>query len=183
MVNDPPSEMRQHPGHGEAVFVALASNSGAVSNLNAALARLRSIGTIEGISSVYQTRDVSSPIAQPFFNAAVKLRSDANPARFKEALRQIESELGRRRGVEEVVIDLDVCLFGSLVSADPRFRVPHPLLGARSYMAVPVAECDPDFVHPETGEPLSDLADRVRRADTNTLIAKTATQLQGNWQT
>jgi 7,8-dihydro-6-hydroxymethylpterin-pyrophosphokinase len=80
------------------------------------------------------------------------------------------------------VIDLDVCLFGSMVCADPGMRVPHPLLGSRSYMAVPVAECDPEFTHPETGEQLRELAERVRRTDTNTLITKTATHQKGNWQ-
>jgi 7,8-dihydro-6-hydroxymethylpterin-pyrophosphokinase len=54
-----------------------------------------------------------------------------------------------------------------MILDDPECSLPHPLLLSRSYMIVPVAECDPHFAHPQTGEPLGTIAERVQRSDSS----------------
>lgn len=154
---------------GQPVFIGLGSNAGNASVLREALQRLEALGPVQTRSQVYETHDRSSVVTQPFYNAAVCLHADLAPVTLKEELKRIEAALGRRRNPGEVTIDLDLCLYGSLVLDQPSCRVPHPLLLSRSYMIVPVAECDPDFPHPETREPLRDIAARVRRLDPSTI--------------
>jgi 2-amino-4-hydroxy-6-hydroxymethyldihydropteridine diphosphokinase len=161
---------------GQPVFIGLGSNAGNLSVLREALERLGPIGPIQSRSRVYETIDRSSAVTQPFYNAAVCLHAELAPLELKEELKRIEAALGRRRKPHEVTIDLDLCLYGSLVLEESTCRVPHPLLLSRSYMIVPVAECDPDFLHPETKEPLRDIAERVRRLDTSTIRVREVTQ-------
>jgi 2-amino-4-hydroxy-6-hydroxymethyldihydropteridine diphosphokinase len=150
-------------------LIALGSNAGNVSVLQQARDRLAALGTIESSSRVYQTHARGSAAAQPFYNAAVFLHTELPPVELKSQLKRIEVALGRRRRRGEVAIDLDLCLYGSEILDDPACRLPHPLLLSRSYMIVPVAECDPHFLHPETGEELGQIADRVRRTDTSVI--------------
>ena len=160
---------------GQPVFIGLGSNAGDLTLLEEAEDRLASLGPIQARSRVYQTHDRSSAVAQPFYNAAVCLHAELAPVPLKDELKRIESALGRGRNFGEVTIDLDLCLYGSLVVREPECLLPHPLLLSRSYMIVPVAECDPEFLHPITGEPLRDIAERVRRLDSSTIqIAEVA---------
>ena len=51
-------------------------------------------------------------------------------------------------------IDLDLLLYGDLVVDEPDLRVPHPELGRRAFVLVPLLELDPSLVDPATGQAL-----------------------------
>ena len=58
--------------------------------------------------------------------------------------------------------DLDLCLFGSRIESGS-VTLPDPDLLEHAYTAAPIAELDPDFRHPVTGEPMGDIARRLRK--------------------
>ena len=59
-------------------------------------------------------------------------------------------------------IDLDLCLLGDLILDTPLLTLPDPDLLTQPHLAIPLAELAPDFPHPITGEPLCEIADRLR---------------------
>ncbi len=124
------------------------------------------MGQLQKLSRVYRSAAVG-PHGQPdFANAAALLETPLDPAALRQQLRLIESNLGRVRTADKFaprVIDLDLTLYGSRILNRPPLTLPAPDLLERAYLAVIMAELDPEFIHPETGETLAEIADRLRK--------------------
>lgn len=129
------------------------------------IGRLASLGRLAATSGVYAS-PAAGPAGQPdFLNAAVLLETSLTPIEIRDRLRQIEADQGRVRGPDRYAprpIDLDLVLYDDRVIDTPPVRIPDPDLLDRAYLAVTVAELDPRFRHPETGEPLEAIAARLR---------------------
>jgi 2-amino-4-hydroxy-6-hydroxymethyldihydropteridine diphosphokinase len=151
-------------------FISLGSNIEPELNLPRALRRLSELGDVIRISNVYEN-PAKGPIEQEdFLNAAVLLMTTLTPTELRSELRRIEAELGRDRAksfpglsAEEAKyaprsIDLDLSLHGVSVLKTAQLRIPDPEIRTQSHIAIPLAELAPDFPHPETGEPLRDIA-------------------------
>jgi 2-amino-4-hydroxy-6-hydroxymethyldihydropteridine diphosphokinase len=147
----------------EPAFLLLGSNREPERHLRQAIAGLRELGRIERTSQVYQSPAFARPEQPDYLNAAVLIQTELDPFALRESLRKLEAELGRVRGPDKYAartIDLDLCLLGSrIVSGEMELPDPHLLDWA--HVAVPVAELDPDFLHPVTGEPLAEIATRL----------------------
>jgi len=149
----------------ELAFIALGSNVEPEANLPRAARLLAEIGALRAVSMVYQNPAIGS-LAQPdFLNAAALIETGLSAAEIRQRLRQIEADLGRTRSADKNAprtIDLDLCLLGSQIVETPELRLPDPDVLARAHLAIPLAELDPDFPHPVTGEPLGAIAERLR---------------------
>lgn len=155
------------------VFLSLGSNERGDVKLPEALLALHTVGAITAASHVYESAAVPPAAGPAYLNAAVCLTTELDPLALKDALRAIERSLGRDRSQVRVPIDVDICLYGRAIVHEHGLAIPHPLLSSRAYMAVPAAECDPAFRHPETHETLAALAERVQRAEPATLRRRT----------
>ena len=153
------------------VVILLGSNIDKERNLPAAARLLRQAAEVAAVSPVYETAAV--PDNRPrFLNAAVLLLTTQTAAALKDGLLgDIERALGRERAPDRNAprtIDLDIALYDDDVfdytPADGRTRhVPEPDLMRFPHCLQPVADLLPDRPHPETGEPLGELAARVLR--------------------
>ena len=119
---------------------------------------------------VYESAAIDRPEQPNFFNAAVRLLTLLSPVELKDGpLAAIERRLGRVRGTDKYAprpIDLDIVLYDDAIldytPADGRARhIPEPDLRRFAHCALPVAELRPHGTHPETGEPLPQLAARL----------------------
>lgn len=149
----------------ERAFVLLGSNLDPEVNLPRAVAALARLGRILGVSSVYQSPPSARPEQPDFLNAAVLLETGLEPAALQRALRNTEAELGRVRRSDRHAarpIDLDLVLYGSRIEAGP-VTLPDPDLLEHAYAAAPIAELDPEFLHPVVGEALSRIAGRLTK--------------------
>ena len=155
-------------------FLSLGSNEDAELRLSEAFLALQDIGPIVTVSHVYESAAAppSDEGAPAYLNAALCLTTELEPAPLKATLQALEQKLGRDHARSSVAIDVDICLFDRIVLHEDGLSIPHPLLSQRAYMAVPVAECDPDYRHPETNETLGELAARLRRSDPVTLTRR-----------
>jgi 2-amino-4-hydroxy-6-hydroxymethyldihydropteridine diphosphokinase len=144
----------------------LGSNVDKERNLPAAVGLLRALCRMVAVSPVYETAPVGL-MAQPYFlNAAVLVETNLTAPKLKETvLNRVEQQLERRRKSDKYgarTIDVDLVLFNDAVFALGPRRIPDPDLRRYLHVAVPVADLLPDFIHPETGERLAAIAQRLR---------------------
>ena len=151
-------------------YIGLGSNVEPQRYLAEAVVRLSTLGEVAAVSGVYESAAVGDAGQPNFLNAAVLLRTKLSAARLCDALRDIEVQLDRVRDPHNRnaprTIDLDLVLFDDAVLTIGHRRIPDPDILARAFLAVPLAELDPDVLHPETGEPLTAIAERVRKTGT-----------------
>ena len=121
---------------------------------------------------MYETEPVGEVLEQDdFLNAAVEVRTDLPPLELLRVCKGIERELGREAGPRHGPrpIDVDVLLVGDTVLETSHLRLPHPELGSRRFVLVPLLELDPELELPGGGRlsaALASLPDgqRVERA-------------------
>lgn len=152
----------------EDAFISLGSNLAPEWHLPLAVRRVVGLGHIVAVSRVYQNPAVGRAAQPDYLNASVLVRTELPPLAIRETLRRIEADLGRVRGTDKFAprtIDMDLCLYGRLVMQG-ELVLPAPEIEQRAYLAVTLAECAPEFVHPITGERLGVLAGRLRSGAT-----------------
>lgn len=149
------------------VFICLGSNIDAERNLPAAVRLLGQYGTVTAASTVYETLPVGFTDQANFLNAAVLLETDRSLDEvLSEVVPAVESALGRVRDPANPngprTIDLDVSLFNDLVTRTDHRELPDPHILKYPFVAIPLAELDPGYVHPVLGETLAGIASRLR---------------------
>jgi 2-amino-4-hydroxy-6-hydroxymethyldihydropteridine diphosphokinase len=118
-----------------------------------------------GVAVVARSRWYGSapvpPSGQPWFvNGVAAVESRRGPAELLGLLHRIEAAFGRERRVrnEARVLDLDLIDYGGQVSGpDEQPQLPHPRVGERSFVLLPLAELAPDWHHPVSGRPIAEL--------------------------
>jgi 2-amino-4-hydroxy-6-hydroxymethyldihydropteridine diphosphokinase len=172
------------------VYLSLGSNLGErQSNLRAALDRLRPLGQVIAVSSVYETEPVQFK-AQPWFlNCVVALETELMPKLLLKHTQHIEQQMGRRRysGPSPKkgprAIDIDILLFGKVVIDTPELVVPHLAMHERRFVLEPLAEIAPEVRHPvfhATIRQLRDAAVKERRQALRKLGDLLTTEPVGN---
>lgn len=99
--------------------------------------------------------DADQPV---FWNLVVRLRTVLEPLPLLAALKQVEHRIGRRptHRFGPRVIDLDLLLDARHRVVTPELEVPHPRIMERAFVLLPLAELDPELVHPVTGVRIAD---------------------------
>jgi 2-amino-4-hydroxy-6-hydroxymethyldihydropteridine diphosphokinase len=138
------------------VFVALGSNLSPGRHLDCALTELRRIFGEVSTSDRYRSHAVGSAGA-PFINMTAGFNTELPVRELIGRLKAIEAHCGRSHGAAGVEIDLDLLLYGQLVSAEPGAELPRPELLERAYMLGPLAELAPQLHHPVRGRTIGDL--------------------------
>lgn len=149
----------------ELAFISLGSNIEPETYLPRAVLALKTLGELVAVSHVYQNPAVGPTPQDDYLNAAVLLSTDRSPFEIRDALRTIEARLDRVRTEDKYAprtIDLDLCLLGAQSLKTSSFELPDPDILERAHLAIPLAELMPDFLHPELGAPLADIAKRLR---------------------
>lgn len=149
-------------------YLLLGSNIRPEENLPAAVRELERHGLLVAVSPVYESKPVGSANQANFLNAAVLLETplSARALRF-EVIAGIELKLGRVRDPQNKnaprTIDIDLALFNREVIDAPELQIPDPNLCQRAFVARPLADADPGYVHPLAGRTLAELAAEAER--------------------
>lgn len=142
--------------------------------LAAAAARLEALGRVSCRSPLYSTAPVGFAEQARFVNAVVELKTEFKPHDLLDALLEIERALGRDRTAGfpngPRTLDLDILLMDDLIVNEPELEIPHPRLGERAFVLVPLNEIAPHCVDPRSGMTIAQLlrglpSDSSARAD------------------
>jgi len=137
-------------------WIGLGSNLDAPRRqIEGAFAELEALpGTrLEGRSSLYSSSPMG-PADQPdYVNAVALLETDLAPLVLLDALQAIEARHGRvrERHWGPRTLDLDLLLYDEKVMATPRLTLPHPGIGERDFVLLPLMEIAGDIEIPGWG--------------------------------
>ncbi len=134
-------------------------------NLWEAVQRLRELGEVKAVSSVYDTEPVGYLDQPRFLNAALLLETSLDPTELMRSMLEVEQAMGRER-VGAVakgprVIDLDLLLYGQVVMNTTELTLPHPEMMGRRFVLEPLAEIAPGMVHPVLGLTVGEMLARA----------------------
>jgi 2-amino-4-hydroxy-6-hydroxymethyldihydropteridine diphosphokinase len=154
-MNDPASPVTR-------CLIALGSNLGdRLDNVRAGVAGLEAAGIeVFAVSPLYETAPVGGPENQgPYLNAALVADTTLDAADVLALLHRLEAARERQRVVHwgPRTLDLDLLVYGDLVSDAVTLEVPHPRMHERRFVMVPVCDIAPDLVHPRLGRTMRDL--------------------------
>jgi 2-amino-4-hydroxy-6-hydroxymethyldihydropteridine diphosphokinase len=142
-------------------MLGLGSNIGdRRAHLQAAVDALPGVGVeVRACSSTYDTDPVGEVIDQPsFLNACLCVETALEPLQLLDAVKGLESELGRRdAGVRHGsrAIDIDILLLDRLELRHERMSLPHEQLLSRRFVLIPALELDFELSLPD-GRRLAD---------------------------
>lgn len=148
------------------------------------------------VSGFYQTPAFPVGAGPDFVNAACSFYCEDTPQVVLDALHDIEAEFDRKRthrwGARTLDLDLiahgaavlpdtatfdhwfDLELSAQTTTAPKTLILPHPRVQDRSFVLVPLADVAPDWVHPRTGQTVSQMLAARPAEERETVVALTS---------
>ncbi len=152
------------------ILIGLGANvSSAVGGPAETLTAALSLFEARGLPVVARSRWYRSapvPVSdQPWFvNAVVATATTLAPRELLAELHRIEGHFGRHRRTrnEPRPIDLDLLAYHDVIAAGGEGPdLPHPRLGDRAFVLLPLGEIAPGWRHPQSGLSVDDLIARL----------------------
>ena len=135
-------------------YVSLGSNLGdRAGNLLLAVRGLMEASfVVHKLSAIYETEPVGvADSPQKFLNMVAEIHiSGITPSQMMARMLRIEYLLGRKDKFlkKPRTVDLDLLLFGDVVTENDFLTIPHPRMTDRRFVLAPLAEIAPHVVHP-----------------------------------
>ena len=108
------------------------------------------IGTLQRLSSLYETEPWGFSSPNKFINAVICLETDKSPEQCLALVKGIEREMGRKpsgmEGYEDRIIDIDILFYDDLIIRTEALTIPHPHIGKRDFVLKPLAEIAPELI-------------------------------------
>ncbi|MBI3163527.1 MAG: 2-amino-4-hydroxy-6-hydroxymethyldihydropteridine diphosphokinase [Chloroflexi bacterium] len=148
-------------------YLSLGSNMGnRLANLKAAINNLAPQMDLKRKSSVYETPPWGFTDQPGFLNQVVKVKTYLEPPTLLAHIKRLETALGRVPSFENGprLIDIDILFFDDAILDTATIAIPHPRLHKRAFVLVPLAELDPDLMHPVLRKTVIELLEGVDRS-------------------
>ena len=145
-------------------YLSLGSNIEPTINLVKAVKLLAKKNQLVAVSSVWETSPLGTTDQPNYLNAAAIVDTQLTAEQLKHDIKKIEHGLGRIRQLDKFAprpIDIDIILFNQQIFMLGQRQIPDPELLERSFVAIPLAEIAPDFVHPELNQSIEALRQAV----------------------
>ena len=143
--------------HWKPAYIGLGSNlDGPARQLEVAFELLGKIRVTRLIksSTLYRSAPFGGVEQPDFVNATASLLTQLTAQELLLELQRIENERGRDRGVVRWgprVLDLDLLVYSNQTIDEPGLCVPHPGIGERNFVLLPLGEIAPELSIPGLG--------------------------------
>jgi 2-amino-4-hydroxy-6-hydroxymethyldihydropteridine diphosphokinase len=141
------------------VYVAAGSNVRPLDHLRAALKGLDAAYAPLQVSPAYRNKAVGFE-GDDFINLVVAFDTEESPQLVRERMQALERACGRPANAPKWAartMDLDLLMYGHLISDEPGLVLPRPDLVRRPYMLKPMADLAPNEMHPTLGKSMAQL--------------------------
>ena len=111
------------------------------------------IGMVTKQSSVYVTEPWGFE-SELFWNQALIAMTTLNPHEILHQSQAIEKLMGRVKQTDHYearVMDIDLLFYNDLILSTSDLTLPHPKIGDRKFVLIPLNEIAPEKCHPVTG--------------------------------
>jgi 2-amino-4-hydroxy-6-hydroxymethyldihydropteridine diphosphokinase len=145
-------------------YLSLGSNVGdRALNLGRAVEAMRALGGVNvcRVSRVYTSEPVGLTNQPEFLNLAVEIETALGPLELLNAVKAIETALGRvpTEPWGPRVIDIDIVLYGDRIVSTDTLSIPHKEFRNRLFVLIPLREIAPNAIDPVSGLTVSKLAE------------------------
>lgn len=127
------------------VFISVGSNFLPLENISLVLKPLRDFFGELTLSSVYESEAVGFT-GDHFYNLVIAFDTSLSFNRVIKKLKDIETAQGRTRATDQVIIDLDVLLYGDLI--DKSRNLPRSDITKNAFVLWPLSEIAAHLKHP-----------------------------------
>jgi dihydroneopterin aldolase/2-amino-4-hydroxy-6-hydroxymethyldihydropteridine diphosphokinase len=130
-------------------YLSLGANLGdRLAHLAEAVHRLSNVPgvSLKAVSGVYETAPQGKLDQPDFLNAVIAVQTDLAPLDLLAAIHRVEEAMGRERKERwgPRTIDIDILLYGEESFDGVGLQIPHPRMGERAFVLVPLLELLPD---------------------------------------
>ena len=146
-------------------------------NIDLAISALNGYGIqVKKKSSYYESLSYPNKTNPRFINIVVDVETHLPPVDLASVSIFIEESLERKRGRKNDprTCDIDIIDYKNQIInfkyKDLDFTVPHEKLIYRNFVLFPLQEMYPDWIHPQTKEPISDLIENLSKEDKNSIL-------------
>ena len=150
-------------------YLCLGSNLGKrQDNLCQALMMLSEKVKPEKISSVYETEPVGYKQQPLFLNLVCRIATELSARELLRLAKETENIMGRVLGGQRNgprPMDIDILFYDNTIMKTRNLTLPHPRLKDRAFVLIPLAEIAPEFIHPQLGKSITQLANNVEGQD------------------
>ena len=156
------------------VYLSLGSNMGNRQDyLQKAVEALNDLPETEVkvVSSYYETAAWGLTEQADFLNLALLLETQLPAETLLRSCQQIEKDLDRVRHEHwgPRTVDIDILLYGQEIWETEHLKVPHPYMGQRAFVLVPLIEIADDLVDPKTGQAYKKYLSQLNTSDVRKL--------------
>ena len=140
-------------------WLGLGSNVNAEANIRAGIEELRGEFKNITLSPTYASTAVGFD-GDDFINLVARIETDMHPLELRHYLRNLEDRYGRKRDVAKFSdrsLDIDILLYDDLVLLSPVLEIPRAEILKFSHVLKPLADLEPDLVHPTELKPMSEI--------------------------
>jgi len=140
-------------------WLGLGSNVNAENNIRAGISALEETFSDVSLSPAYASTAVGFE-GDDFINLVARVETDLQPTELREYLRNLEDRYGRQRDVPKFSdrsLDIDILLYGDLVLLSPILEIPRAEILKFAHVLKPLADLDPDILHPSELRSLAEI--------------------------
>ena len=113
-------------------------------------------------SSLYETEPWGFKHDIYFLNRVLKIETTLKPVELLERILRIERNMGREKSdnlYSSRIIDIDILFYDDKIIKTDQLIIPHPKIHERMFALVPMAEIDPEYIHPALKKSINTLMD------------------------
>ncbi|MBP5716432.1 MAG: 2-amino-4-hydroxy-6-hydroxymethyldihydropteridine diphosphokinase [Bacteroidales bacterium] len=131
------------------VFLGLGSNLGdGRANLNRALDLIvANVGPLLAVSDFIESEPWGFASEHRFTNAVCAVETGLGPMALLDITQEIERQMGRTHkhaageSYTDRIIDIDILTYDDVTMHNERLTLPHPLIGQRDFVKIPLQDC------------------------------------------